>query len=146
MSKYYEQDGCRILNEYGIHDYDIRSLFDYNRHIAEQTVSIEPYGMLEFLITLKDGRRLIYDLDDKMIYEKFEQEDEIPDDVFKKEFSRRLKRRMLHMGVDQIELSEKTSVSQSAISKYINGTSMPSYLTICKIAKVLKCDVGDFIY
>ena len=146
MCNYYEYEGVRISNKYGVNEYDIKSLIVNNRKIAEQTVSVKYYGPFELLLTLNDGHKLIYDLEDNTTHRKYNTEDDIPNDIFTKEFARRLRRKMLHKHIDQSELAERVGVSQGTISSYIRGIRTPTYLIINKIAKVLECDMNDFIY
>lgn len=53
------------------------------------------------------------------------------------ETARRLKIAMDNMGINALDLSIKSGVSQPSISQYVTGTHAPSNISASKIAKVL---------
>ena len=63
---------------------------------------------------------------------------------WRKRFGRNLLDTMNRWKISQEELSLKTGISQSAISKYINGVSTPSAYTLMKICDVLELPY-DFV-
>lgn len=65
----------------------------------------------------------------------------INDDHFKKIFSKRLRHTMYIRNITQAELSRKSGVSQTCISRYVNGMRTPTGLHISKLAEALKCSV-----
>ena len=66
------------------------------------------------------------------------------EDVYKKEFGRRLIRIIKRKGFTQKELSELTGISERTLTRYICGKSIPSLLHIDKIARALNCSVDEF--
>ena len=60
-------------------------------------------------------------------------------------FSKNLKRMMQEDNITQKYLAYKIGVDQSMISRYLTGQSIPSFLTIVKIADVLFCSLDDFV-
>ena len=60
-------------------------------------------------------------------------------------FSRNLKKMMKEDHMKEECLADETGISQSMISRYVNGQSMPSFLTVVKIADVLFCSLDDFL-
>ena len=60
-------------------------------------------------------------------------------------FSRNLKRMMKEDHMKEEYLADEVGVSQSMISRYINGQSMPSFLIVVKIADVLFCSLDEFL-
>ena len=146
MIDIYEYDGIQIRYVKGIDIYAVKGLILYQKSIARQTELIEPYGISEFLITLNDGRKLIFDRDDNSIHKLFDRNSDISDEDFKKEFARRLRRRLWHTSMNQEELAERIEISQAQISKYLNGKALPSFLIMDKLARILKCKIDDFMY
>jgi transcriptional regulator with XRE-family HTH domain len=59
-------------------------------------------------------------------------------------FRRRLQTIMNRKWVTQEELAQRINSSQQMISRYLTGQSIPSALTIKKIADALDCNVNDF--
>lgn len=56
------------------------------------------------------------------------------------ESARRLRKALADSGLTQQELSDKSGVSKSSISQYINGTHVPSNKKAALIANVLECN------
>lgn len=60
-------------------------------------------------------------------------------------FSRNLRRMMKEDHMKEECLADEVGISQSMISRYVNGQSMPSFLTVVKIADVLFCSLDEFL-
>ena len=57
--------------------------------------------------------------------------------------AKRMKARMGILGINAAELSRRSGVSESAISRGVTGTSIPSRTNLEKIAKALEMTVDD---
>lgn len=125
-------------------NYIVKEFEMYYPHFARE---VEGYydGMdpFEMIVKLKDGRFISYDIRDKFV-RFLASDDTCDEEVCKKEFGIRLRRRMMHMGFTQNTLSEVTGIPQPNISDYINGKTTPSFYTIVKLARVLECSIDDF--
>ena len=60
-------------------------------------------------------------------------------------FSKNLKRMMKEDNIKQEDLANEIGVSREMISRYVTGQSMPTFLTVVKIADFLFCSVDDFL-
>ena len=60
-------------------------------------------------------------------------------------FSKNLRRMMKEDHIKEERLADEVGISQPMISKYVNGQSMPSFLTVVKIADVLFCSLDEFL-
>lgn len=60
-------------------------------------------------------------------------------------FSKNLKRMMKEDNMTQEDLAEELGLSQSAVSRYITGQSIPSTITLIKISEALCCTLDDLI-
>lgn len=60
-------------------------------------------------------------------------------------FSRNLKRMMKEDHMKEEYLADEIGISRSMVSRYVNGQSMPSFLTVVKITDVLFCSLDDFL-
>lgn len=101
-------------------------------------------GPFETLYTLKDGRKVIYDEVDDVItvYQKHDKDmDILPEEDWKKEFARILKRTIHLSGMTQGEFADRIGISQSTISKYMRRQSIPSAYVLKTMARVLKLDL-----
>lgn len=60
-------------------------------------------------------------------------------------FSKNLKRMMKEDNMREEDLANKIGVTQSTISRYVNGQSLPGFITAAKIADVLFCSLDEFL-
>ena len=60
-------------------------------------------------------------------------------------FSKNLKRLMKEENITQEELANEIGVSRAIVSRYTIGQSIPSFLTVVKMADVLFCSVNEFL-
>lgn len=120
-----------------------RKFETYFPHFGE-ILSERRIGPSETLYTLKDGRKVIYDEVDDVItvYQKHDKDmDILPEEDWKKEFARILKRTIHLSGMTQGEFADRIGISQSTISKYMRRQSIPSAYVLKTIARVLKLDL-----
>lgn len=67
-------------------------------------------------------------------------------DRFAMEVGERIRRIMDKKGITQEELSNKTGISQSVISRYILGKNILGLYTADKISRALGCNLDDLFY
>lgn len=60
-------------------------------------------------------------------------------------FKGNLRSLMDEVGYNQQELAQEAKIDQSTISKYLNGTRMPSVRALNNIAIALNCTVDELI-
>lgn len=102
------------------------------------------YG--ELIVTLNDGTILQYDIYNETLRELRPEDYEWPESEYRREFGRRLSRVMLCRRVTQVELSQRTGITQSNISKYITGKATPSSYNLRKIIKALNCSIDYLMF
>lgn len=129
-----------------IREEEIRNFSYYYPHLADKVVDArDVYGGEQFLL-MDDGRVLAYN----DLYGTYRELPYDPDDMSeqecRKEFGRALARIMDWKHVGQIELSDRTGISQPAISSYICGTRTPSFYATDRIAKALDISLDEFRY
>lgn len=120
----------------------------YDPPASEQTVDEKYIGDFETIFILKDGSRILFDEMTKSTRIIIPAIDE-SDDIWLKEFSRKIKKKMKFKRITQIELADNIGVSRLTASRYVNGQRVPDYLTLKKISKVLNCpldEITDFWY
>ena len=64
---------------------------------------------------------------------------------YAQEVGRRIKARLEYFDMTQLELSKRSGVDHSEISKYIRGKTMPLAMSAVKIAHALNMNVSDLI-
>lgn len=62
-----------------------------------------------------------------------------------REFSINLRRMMWDARMTQRELADLSGLSESCISRYLNGTHAPSYKAIINLSYVFGCNTDDLI-
>lgn len=60
-------------------------------------------------------------------------------------FAKKLYVKMIKAGVNQVALSDRTSLSQSSIAGYVNGIKIPTIYNAKKIADALGCTLNDLV-
>ena len=115
-------------------------------HIAKKVVAYSDRGWGELLIKLEDGTSILYDDIDNTIRRLPTNPDNLTKRECSREFGLRLSRMMERRDITQCELSELTGIPQSSISHYVNGSKLPSFYNLDKIAKALNCSMDEFRY
>lgn len=115
-----------------------------NPFINENDIlSYEALNEHDLLITYKNGVKEIYDTYNNTS-RRVNRIDQTNDSEMRLNFRRRLQSIMNRKWVTQEELARRINTSQQMISRYLTGQSIPSALTIKKIADALDCNVNDF--
>lgn len=98
--------------------------------------------LFELEINNKDGSIDIYNDMDHTLGPKINTG---TDAGWKKEFARRLRKKIAMRGITQTNISELTGISQPLLSLYVQGKSLPSAQNVSSLAKALNCSVNDLI-
>lgn len=100
----------------------------------------------DLLFIFKNGEKIIYDSFEQTFTTMKYDNDELTDEQFKKEFGNILRKKMNRKHITQEELANRVGTTQSMISRYIGGTTLPSFPMMIKLAKALGCTTDDFYY
>lgn len=114
----------------------------YFPSIEKGCISWEQTDLFELEIHNKDGSIDIYNDMDHSLGRKI---DTRTDAGWKKEFARRLRKKIVMRGVTQVSLGEMTGISQQLLSLYTQGKTLPSVQKASALAKALNCSVNDLI-
>ena len=115
---------------------------------------IESYyiGDMETVFYMMDNSKVIFDeLDKTAMYipPRPDSTIELSEEEWRKEFSRKLKRKLIFKNMSQRELSLSSGIPYNTIRRYVGGETIPNVLSIKKISKALECDpseLSDFGY
>lgn len=118
----------------------------YFAFVSDDAIDIRETGPFELTIKLSDGRSVMYDDTDKTIRNLPYDSNHMTEEECKQEFGMRLNKRMQRKGIRQSDLADMTGISQSLISKYIVGKTIPSFYNADKIAKALGCSLEELRY
>lgn len=127
-------------------NYTLESLKQHYRYLLDDILEWKETAPFELTMKLKSGRTVLYDDLTKSIRTLPSDSNNMTEEEIKIEFGKRLQKMMYIRGVTQTELSEQTGIPQSMLSGYMNGRTMPSFVKVDKIARVLKCSVDDLRY
>ena len=98
--------------------------------------------LFELEINNKDGSIDIYNDMDHTLGPKINTGTDVG---WKKEFARRLRKKIAMRGITQVRLGELTGISQQLLSLYTQGKTLPSVQKASALAKALNCSVNDLI-
>lgn len=123
----------------------------YYPFLTRGLVEWHPYKDDGFAIvfTYPDGSKKFYDSIIKAFrYFPPDKTSDLPVDEkeWRKEVGFNIHRSMLKYGVSQTELSIRSGISQSSISRYTDGVVTPSAYNLERIADVLGCDVKELTF
>jgi DNA-binding XRE family transcriptional regulator len=112
----------------------------------EDLLDVKMLNDYEIYFSFKDGRRFVYDTVLRGSRGFYPEGHELTDAEWKTSFKTRLYKLMTHRGVTQAELADKIGTSQTMVSHYITGRSVPGVVAAAKIARVLGCSIEDLLY
>lgn len=127
-------------------DFLYKYVINNNPFINEEDIlSYEALNEHDLLITYRNEKKEIYDTYNNTS-RRINQpnSNNMDDSQMRLNFRRRLQTIMNRKWVTQDELAQRINSSQQMISRYLTGQSIPSALTIKKIADALDCNVNDF--
>lgn len=134
-----------MVIEAAFEDNDIfQNFLHYYPKFKNKVVLWSKCDELKIRCKMKDGSSYFYD----DLYKTLELDSSIDYDdetEWKKEFSRRLKRKMDLKKVSQAWLSKLSGVSRVMLSDYLLGKTLPSAKKVSAIARVLGCSSSDLI-
>ena len=111
----------------------------------EEVEEIKELNNWDLLITFVDGRRILYDRCTGYFKNiSYNNITELTDEQEKAEFAYMLRSLMMRKHITQEEMANRINTSQTMISHYMNGRTIPNVIALRKIAKVLGCSKDDF--
>ena len=114
----------------------------YFPSIEKGCISWRQTDLFELEIHNKNGSIDIYNDMNHSLGQKI---DTSTDAGWRKEFARRLRKKMAMKGITQVRLGDLTGISQPLLSLYVQGKSLPSAQKVSSLAKALNCSVNDLI-
>lgn len=121
-----------------------RYVISNNPFIKEEDIlSYEALNEHDLLITYKNGIEEIYDTFNNTS-RRVNRIDQTNDSQMRLSFRRRLQTIMNRKWVTQDELAKRINSTQPMVSRYLTGQSIPSAITIKKIADALDCSIDEF--
>lgn len=133
------------------HDELYEEAIRYYPFLTRDLVEWHPYkdDGLSIVFSYEDGSKMFYDSILKGIryFSSSSTSDSYIDEKrWKKEVGFNIHRAMLKYGIDQVELSARSGISQGTISRYTDGIITPSSYKLRRIADVLGCDMDELMF
>ena len=129
----------------GMMEENTRGKFELYYPIRDEVITRQLYlGDFDTLFEFSDGRRVLYDeLSDRIrdIYPR--DKSYLDKEEWTKEFSRKLYKKMCLKGVSQKELADNIGISNTAMSRLINGKCNVDVYLVQRIAAYLNCSVTE---
>ena len=129
-----------------MYEYKLRNLKLLYPRVAADAIEFIDNGPFEIIVKTVDGEVFSYDDTEDSLRRLPSNCNAMTEEECKKEFGIRLRQMMMFKCVNQLELSERTGISQPAISNYITGRTAPTLYNIDKIAKALGCSIDTLMY
>lgn len=127
-------------------DYDLIN-FCVDLKIDEEEVADKiDIGDHEYVFVLTNGDKYLYDpLKSYPCYIKPrpKDDDNLTEMEWRKEFARKLKKKLRYEGITQHELSQMINISETSISKYICEKATATGYVISKIARAIDCSAEE---
>lgn len=119
--------------------------------VAEKLVDWYPSGQNEITVKTKDDDKLVFNFitSDIRIIDSKVTMDNVSEERWRTEFASRLNQKMAMTGISRWQLSRLTDISETTLSRYMNGRSTPNTFNTVKIAKALRCSIeelSEFIF
>ena len=113
--------------------------------LGSEVVDWYPSGKMQITMKLDDGAKLAYDYINKTFrFINSERADGVlSEEEWLREFSKNLSKKIDNSGLTQEEVSARTDISRTTLSKYINGKSAPTMLNVRKLAGALDCTISE---
>lgn len=118
----------------------------YFPELLDEIIRYEELKYAEVILYLKDGSIFRFDGIENRLKELPSSMGDMSDTEYKIELGLRIRRAMAFNRVNQDELSYRTGIPQSTISKYITGKLLPSTRVIHKISRAIGCGIDDIVY
>ena len=131
-----------LKGEYVMDGYLYENFKLYFPSIEKGCISWKQTDLFELEIHNKDGSIDIYNDMNHSLGPKI---DTSTDTGWRKEFARRLRKKIAMKGITQDNLSKLTGIGQPLLSLYTQGKSLPSAQKVSALAKALGCSANDLI-
>lgn len=118
----------------------------YFPSISREVVGCYKNDDFSLILKTDAGETFMYDDFEHTIRMLPRDSSDLTEDQCRHEFGVRLRRLLYLKGMTQYELSERTGIQRTQLTRYIMGKSSPSFYVVDKIAKGLGCSIDELRY
>lgn len=143
-----------IYKDLSIYPQAFKALQYYEQQLNQDLILIDHiivYGKVDVCIFLSPDDAnfndyYYWDIDSKKLYKVISYEVEHrPIELKCRDFKHNLRLWMIYRGMDQVQLSKRSGISQPSISNYIYGKTVPTFYSLYKLAIALGCNISDLL-
>lgn len=116
--------------------------------VASKTVDWYPVSHNHICVRTNDGQKYVYGFIGASLTKVHDPDESYSYDdeqLWRKEFAKRLQYKMQINNMPRWKLSEITGISEVTISNYSNGKATPSMYNAGRLARALKCSVLELM-
>lgn len=96
----------------------------------------------EYIFIMNDGKKYLYETIGDIVKQiGCFNTDYVNDELWKKEFSRRVKKMAFRKGYYIKDLAVKLGISENTMSRYMNGKTIPNAFMVKKLSEILGCSI-----
>lgn len=137
------------MNDYG-DDYMRMKFCCFLGKTEDEIVDQYMISTSEYIFVLDDGRKFLFDIFGDVIQRiGYPELDHVTEDLWKKEFARRVKKMSRRKGYYMMDLAKELGISEQRLSRYMTVKSIPNGYMIKRMSEILGCPVEylmDFDY
>lgn len=124
---------------------------NYIRHInpfikEDDVEEVRMVNDFDLYVKLIDGRKYLYDTLTGYFRGILESEQRKSRERLKMEFKRRLRTLMNRRRITQDDLADILGLSRATINRYVNGDTVPDFITMQEIATILNYPLDEFTF
>lgn len=96
----------------------------------------------EYIFIMNDGKKYLYETIGDIVKQiGCFNTDYVNDELWKKEFSRRVKKMAFRKGYYMKDLAVKLGISENTMSRYMNGKTIPNAFMVKRLSEILDCSI-----
>lgn len=96
----------------------------------------------EYIFIMNDGKKYLYETIGDIVKQiGCFNTDYVNDELWKKEFSRRVKKMAFRKGYYIKDLAVKLGISENTMSRYMNGKTIPNAFMVKRLSEILGCSI-----
>ena len=141
------------INDYDYEENELKAVAERFETLfptyAGRITRCKDIGDGETIFYIMDGNKVIFDeLENTALYipPRDSNSTRLSEYEWRREFARKLKRKLELKHMTQKELASLTGISYASLRKYLHEESTPNAYILNKIAEVLKCHDSELIY
>ena len=129
------------MGQYG--DGYMRMKFCFSMSVRNEDITSQrKISDSEYIFIMNDGKKYLYETIGDIVKQiGCFNTDYVNDELWKKEFSRRVKKMAFRKGYYIKDLAVKLGISENTMSRYMNGKTIPNAFMVKRLSEILGCSI-----